>query len=546
MRIPDSIRQTVPTASPTRLRDREQLLGAGRSGVVFKDLDRRGRVTARKVFDSEGLTKLVQYIFLGAPNPYCWNEHAIESALLRRKILAHLVRYWFGERVRVARGFSQDWNDELQAYQLHTEFIAGRPPRLDQPFTREGRAQVKDLVEQVMRPLQERLAESGFDGLVWQAGRGNPVALANFLLETAPGDGLCWAWIDLESGVPALFPAQPLELLRFYLPKAIRHGRALFDDVDLPRLREYLDLHHEELVRVVGHADMQVLRSDVESLDRHQQAWKQQPRAQRSVAYSLAKRRISKQQAEFYRAHPVLWYGRLARRLPGKLLSHAGSGIAAAARWVAGLDYLGIGAGIGRFLTSQKYRRRLAQRLVDRCIGSWLWRGHLRVQDAEQLREQLERKESCAYLTDFGVHMAIKPFVKSVEWLLFPSLFAAGMVSETTVAIAVASGGCLARTLYTLGRTIQAAVKRRKKPWVALLVGAVPVVGNLAYPLQLVYSGSDKNDRLAQFMLFDGSTAFGRKLPIWGGADTLTEHFFNRLPERLMRLPERPPSSDQA
>ncbi|MFH0944909.1 MAG: hypothetical protein V2A76_06895 [Planctomycetota bacterium] len=540
MRIPDSIRPNVPTASPLRQRAHEQLLGAGRSGVVFKDLDRLGRVTARKVFDSEGLTKLVQYIFLGAPNPYCWNEHAIETALLRRRILTRLVRYWFGNRVHVARGFSRDWNDELQAYQLHTEFIEGRTPRLDQPFCREGRGQVRDLVEQVMRPLQQRLLESGFDGLVWQAGRGNPVALANFLMVTAPGEDPRWAWIDLESGVPALFPAQPLELLRFYLPKAFQHGGPLFDDVDISRLRDYLDQHEEALVQVVGEADMRALHGDVESLGGHQHAWKQQPRAHRSVDYSLAKGRITDKKAEFYREHPWLWYGRAAWRLPGKVSSWVGREIAIAARWIRGLDYRGIGVGIGRFLTSQKYRRRLAQRLVDRRIGSWLRRGHLKVADAETLRKQLERKESCAYLTDFGVHMAIKPFVKSVEWLLFPSLCAAGLVSETTVAIAVASGGCLARTIYTLGRTIQAGLKRRRKPWVALAVGAVPIVGNLAYPLQLVYSGTDQNDQLAQFMLFDGSTAFGRKLPIWGGPDTLTEHFFNRLPERLMRAPEVP------
>jgi len=43
-----------------------------------------------------------------------------------------------------------------------------------------------------MKPLQKRLIESGFDGLVWQAGKGNPVALNNFLLDNKRN----WVWID--------------------------------------------------------------------------------------------------------------------------------------------------------------------------------------------------------------------------------------------------------------------------------------------------------------------------------------------------------------
>ena len=41
------------------------LLGAGRSGVVYKRRDERGRLLADKVFESTGLTKLVQYVWAG-------------------------------------------------------------------------------------------------------------------------------------------------------------------------------------------------------------------------------------------------------------------------------------------------------------------------------------------------------------------------------------------------------------------------------------------------------------------------------------------------
>ena len=536
MRRSDLAQPTESASESRGLRGRADLLGAGRSGVVFKDRDIAGRLTARKVFYSEGLTKLIQYIFLGAPNPYCWNRDAIESALLRRRILAPLVRYWFHGRVRVARGFAQDWNPRARAFQLHTEFVLGRAPRLNQPFCRQGTEQIRELVETVMRPLQARLFEAGFDGLVWQAGLGNPVALANFLMEAGGDSESRWAWIDLESGVPALFPANPLELLRFYLPAAWRHRRVLFDDVEISRLRAYLAGRCAELERLLGAARFERLLCDVDALERHQRAWKSQPRYLRAVEYSRKKGRIDERQAEWYAARPVRWYAREAALLPSKLARLSARGLSRFGRWLAGVDYPGIGRGIARFLSSQKYRRRLAQDLVGRRIDAWTRRRNLEPGESKLLRAQLTRKESCAYLTDFGVHMAIKPFIKSIEWLLFPALFASGLISESTLAIAVASGGCLARTLYTLGRLIQASLRGRRRPWIALLVGAIPVAGNLAYPLQLVYSGSGQNDLLARFMLYDGATAFGRKLPIWGGPDTLTEHYFNRLPERILRF----------
>lgn len=69
----------------------------------------------------------------------------------------------------------------------------------------------------------------------------------------------------------------------------------------------------------------------------------------------------------------------------------------------------------------------------------------------------------------------------------------------------------------------------------ALLVGALPVVGNFAFPLQILYSSTEGRDHLARFILYDGCARLGEHLPIWGGRDTLTEHRFNRLPDLLPR-----------
>jgi hypothetical protein len=228
---------TLPPAScaPSVAPRDEALLGVGRSGIVFRSTGSADQPVARKVFDSGWLTRLVQYLILGASNPYAWNRHAVRCAFLRRRILAPLVDTWSGGQLRVARALGLGWDDHYRAYELQTELSPGRPPALHHPLDRSGRGEVRELLTEVLQPLQAHLAEAGFDGLLWQAGLGNPVALSNFLLEERDDGTRRWTWIDLESGVPALFPLHLPTLWRVYLPLCWKHRRLLYDDVDCAR-----------------------------------------------------------------------------------------------------------------------------------------------------------------------------------------------------------------------------------------------------------------------------------------------------------------------
>jgi hypothetical protein len=192
-----------------------------------------------------------------------------------------------------------------------------------------------------------------------------------------------------------------------------------------------------------------------------------------------------------------------------------------------------------RFLGSQRYRYRIARRFARARIESWHKRGQLTDGEAERLIGQLRSEESAAYLTDFGVHLSLKPFVKFVEYAVFPMLFAWGVIGAGTLGVALVFGGSIGRTAYTLGRVIQCSLLRHERPWVALGTGVLPVVGNLAYPAQIVYSSTVEQDLLAQFLLYDSCTVLGRRLPIWGGRDTLTEHAFNHLPDLVVRRLQR-------
>ena len=115
-------------------------------------------------------------------------------------------------------------------------------------FRSQKETEITDLVQNVMKPLQGLLLAAGFDGLAWQAGYGNPVATSNFLLETTETGEQRWVWVDLESGVPALFPANPILLFSFYLQRTLVNGRPLYDDVDVPKLRRYIEDNRDALL----------------------------------------------------------------------------------------------------------------------------------------------------------------------------------------------------------------------------------------------------------------------------------------------------------
>jgi hypothetical protein len=91
------------------------------------------------------------------------------------------------------------------------------------------------------------------------------------------------------------------------------------------------------------------------------------------------------------------------------------------------------------------------------------------------------------------------------------------------------------RQIYTLGRMAGAAVQGQPVPWIAFGVGFIPVLSTGAYPSQLVYGATQSQPApVAQFILYDSLTHMGALIPAWGGPDTLIEHWFNRLAQRLI------------
>ncbi|HEX6885813.1 MAG TPA: hypothetical protein VF530_20735 [Planctomycetota bacterium] len=515
-------------------------LGRGRSGVVYLGRDGAGRRLACKVFASHGLTRVVQVLLLGSPNPYLWNEDALRCAFLRRRILARLVEHWFGARLGVAAAVDGLWNEEQRAFELQAELSSGLPLPLHRPGSARGKALVRELVTEIQAPLQRHLIESGFTGLAWQAGLGNPVALNNFLLEEEAGGARRYCWIDLESGIPALVPLDPRTLLRFYLPESWRLGRPLFDDVDVARLERYLETQASALRDRFGAEGLDALRAQAAALGRHQARWKGLARHERGIGHALARGELTAERAEWYRARPLRWYARELVRALRAALRGAGAGLARLARWLRRFPWRASARAAWLFSSSGRRRARVARHFVAGRIRAWERRRQLTRAEARRLRASLPREESSVYLTDFVVHLALKPPVKALEYWVLPLFWGLGWIGGGTLAAGLVLCGPLARSLYTAVRCAQSLRRGREVPWAALGVGLLPVVGNLAFPVQLLVSSTDERDELARFLLYDGCARLGRHVPVWGGADTLTEHVFNHLPDRLVtRSPAR-------
>jgi len=504
--------------------DKGKHIGGGRSGQVYLLEGGDGRI-ARKIFVGDRLGKLIHYLFSGAPNPYTWNADAIQSARVCRQLLADLIRQWMGDRVEVSNALGSSWNAEERVWQLDTVFLPGRPTRLIHPLRAETE-ETAVLIKEVMEPLQGRLREFGFDGLVWQAGKGNPVALNNFLLLEGEGDAKeRFAFIDLESGVPALFPLNPLALLFFYLPKALWYGRPLFDDVDGRKLNRALTSWPEATPEMLRLAD---------ELEAHQRSWKNLPWRERSLCYQISQGGLTEEQAEHYRRHPVRWYWRegkraaakgwdlFARRIPRKLWEII--------RGLRPIEFLQRGWLLAR---SVEARSDLARDYVSARLDIWRERGQLSADDHELLIKEFKRDEVSGYMGDFGAHLGLKASAQVIEAFVFSALFAAGLISGPVLALIILADGLIYRTSYTLYRCFQAGARLRPLPLVALGVGVFPLVGSLAYPAQMIWSAAGREDDLARFIVYDTITRIGTALPIWGGEDTRTEHFFNGLAHRL-------------
>ena len=351
---------------------------------------------AEKRYERTRLVRALYRVAFQAPCPYRDNEDALEAALHRRTVAGLLTQHWFGERM-VARAFDAHREPD-GSHTFVTELIRGTAPT--------DRGHAKD----ALRELTARFDEAGLP--TWQVGWYNPRALGN-LIEQADGS---YRIIDLESNlVTPVMP--PSELVR-----ALRAGQfPAFDDIDVERLRGYLEVNREGLAASLGEVDA---------------------------------RRLS-DASEAYAAAAARWHGGERRLLPRAL--RIAFRLVDVPTWVRG--------------TRRAVRRgeRLGHDVTVAGIETWQAEGRLTELEAERLRASVAEREVASATRHLGVHLALSIPLRFPLGSIARSLWTLTLRAKAEWAALRGRGGAAeARRVHTLP---------------VALAGAVPGLGAFAYLL---------------------------------------------------------------
>jgi hypothetical protein len=347
--------------------------------------------------------------------------------------------------------------------------------------------------------------------------------------------GYRWVWVDLESGVPALFGLNPLPTLMYYIPRSVAHGECLFDTVNTFKLSFYLDKNKSELVGALGDSAYEELLETSTKLAKAQKNWKGIKRFRRSLFYALSQKKISPEKCEYYKIRGVQWTFVV---MAAFLLA-----------FVLGVTKLPLGIfnwfrtikikkSLGRFyryFSSSLYRWGVARWSLKKDVNKWFERKVLTKEEKDHLLNELHKNGVSSCLMDFSIHLAVKPLDKAFIYGLMPFLIVSKVISVEHGALIMILSGSTCRTLYTLWRFSHSLVRARPYyPFTALFIGLLPGIGNLAYPAELIVRSSAHKDVLARFIMFDLSAKIGRRFPLWGGKDSGLEHFCVRLVSRCL------------
>jgi len=204
--------------------------------------------TATKVYVPPPLVRILYWIAFQAKFPYETNAAALQSGKYRRQIASLLTTHRFGKDL-VAPVTTIDCGHGNCRFV--TEYIPGEVAKNDAP------------AQKFLGEVSELFSEAGLS--VWQVNPRNPHAHTNLIL-TPEGD---YKIIDLESAVISLFPAPG------QFRSSLKSGNLpIFDDIDFPRLRNYISTNEAALVTTIGTDGVEALTHATDHAEEAITAWK--------------------------------------------------------------------------------------------------------------------------------------------------------------------------------------------------------------------------------------------------------------------------------
>ena len=538
-------------------------LGQGKAAVVNLVMDSStGRKYAEKVFKSGRsfsriFRDVIYFCCFQAPFPYGTNESATRAAFYRRKVLRDLTEFWFGIPL-VADAIYTRWDVASKCYVLGTKYVDGYGPKPGQfdphlfrniilkylylllkVITRRNIKQIRlheweiEKVASKLDDLRDKFHQAGFIGSEWQVDKRLSISTSN-LLKDKNGR---WMLIDMESGMPAL-------VLPRYIWLALKTGKfPLFDDTDFAKLYRYLEMNRADLIVDLGEDRFQHLLENAQQLEYYSEKWKS---SELAVFRHRTRVVTDPQLMSRIRANTVEnWYrkGKISAKM-GNILQNSYllfilylafcllkdmslgfvSVIQSTLKFILNA-VLGLYTAVRLILSAfikEEYLRYMAMSFVNNEVDSWEKSGRLTQREANELRRDMQSPDVVEYLKGFTIHVTLKlidlPFVGNlfIVWLAIyyeiPQLLGSVFISSAL------------RTLYTLYRAIRnwgKGISYRN----ALLVGMLPQVGVLAYPMQM----TSVQPRLSRFLALQQASKFGSKIPLFGGTDSRIEHLCMRL-----------------
>ena len=273
-----------------------------------------------------------------APFPYEYNLAALQASSYRRKIAGLLTRHRFGkDLVAPVNGI----NFTGGRANLVTEYIPGDKVENDETS--------KHHLAQVM----ETFAQAGLS--VWQINPRNPHAHTN-LIRTPEGD---LKIIDLESALVTPIPAPGQwrsSLKSGYFP--------IFDDIDFPRLKQYVSTNGPALEASLGPEGVSELRAATLMAEAAATSWKD--------------------------GEPRIW-GRMAK-IVYRLM-----------------DWSGVARRLRQALQGAD---QAAQTFLEHGIERWETEGRLKADEADTLRARLGSSEAQEAIHHLGAHMVLSVLLR--------------------------------------------------------------------------------------------------------------------------------------
>ena len=481
-------------------------IGKGRSAVVYDN--------GYKFFTGSKLASIVNFPFTGTFNDYTAIESAISSAHHGRNVLDDILDFETNGKVRVARSNGYDWDEEKQAFYLKTDFIEnGTHPLLVTPQTQSSPSYHK--LRDTQKQLFEIFDNIGYTGALWQIGKSNLVGFNNFLTK----DDVVYI-VDLESGV---FPLNIID--KEYQWQQAMKGKMVFDDIQIPRLVEYVTDRDGILREYLGESRYETFSKEFDALIQHHRTWKQLPWQEKILEHLVKTEEFTEGQRDFYNEPQhesmlpmglAIHYGAKAVK---KGFTFLEENLTLENIAKAGKAIFNYTIDFGKLLISRDKKQELGEKWCrDRIQAS---KSKVSQEDLNQFREELQNLRGKEYIGD----TAVLAFAKAAEYAVAASFFGLGLLGliepETSITGTVFAGGT-GRTVYTTARSIQNICSLKMPPIVALATGWIPKFGNSAYINQLYVS--DREKALPKFLINDVASLIGQHAPIIGGEHTRTEH----------------------